>query len=162
MLQNILIYSYFLLTSFYHPIHISITNITHIEETNQLEVSVRLFRDDLEMIINHKYDQNISLTNDKIEEEASISVNKYINDMLAFIVNNDTLSIDETIVDIDNLMLVANFNLKIVGELSSMEIINILMMDAFQDQKNLLIINHNDTEKGYQFTIDNYQQKIVL
>jgi hypothetical protein len=36
------------------------------------------------------------------------------------------------------------------------------MMDAFSDQKNLLIINNGKKEKGYQFTIENYRQKIVL
>lgn len=136
--------------------------MSYIEDKNQFEISVRLFRDDLEMIINHKYDTDITLTDDIISDEEIVFVNKYINDMLIFMVNNDTLSTQSEDVVIDDLMLVVNFKIKIDDKLSSLEIKNILMMDAFHDQKNLLIINYNKNEKGYHFTIDNYQQKIVL
>ena len=148
--------------SLFHPIHISITNISYFEDPNHFEVSVRLFRDDLEMIINHKYEQDITLTDDSISNEEVVAVNKYINEMLLFVVNNDTIPVRNVNIKIDDLMLVANFNVKFSNELNSLEVTNILMMDAFMDQKNLLIINYKNKEKGYNFTIDDYHQKIVL
>ncbi len=145
-----------------HPIHLSITNISQVNDKNRFEVSVRLFRDDLEMIINHKYEQNIVLTDENISDVEEIFVNKYINDMLIFKEDDTLLDKKNISIEFDDLMIVASFILNYSNDISTLDVRNTLMMDAFRDQKNLLIINSNKKEKGYQFTLDNYQQKIVL
>ena len=54
MLVIIASYFYVIVTSFWHPFHVSVCEIYHNSKTNSLEISMKLFTDDLELSIQQK------------------------------------------------------------------------------------------------------------
>ena len=72
-----------------HPIYISSTNV--VINDDKLEVKVKLFRDDLEDGLRDFHGFSISIdSSNKIEKNIDL-INKYINDKLILIIDDDKI-----------------------------------------------------------------------
>ena len=85
-----MIHLIFSLFFFIHPIYISSTNIIICDEN--LEIKIKLFRDDLEDGLRDFHGLSISIDNlNKIEKNKDL-VNKYINNKLSLIINDEKIN----------------------------------------------------------------------
>lgn len=151
----------FLAFYLFHPIHISITHAMFNKENQQLELIVRLYRDDLETIINQRFNNDISLTDESITGFEISQADRYIRNSLFFVQDSDTLKLRNTGYFVEDKMLAISYSLEKTKEIEKLEIHNSLMMDLFNDQKNLFILKYEGKRKGYQFTSDNPIQKLI-
>ena len=61
-----------------HPFYLSVVEINHNNKDKTLEISCKLFAEDLEEIINKNYKTKLDLTDSKQQDQ----VNKFINDYI--------------------------------------------------------------------------------
>ena len=80
-----------LLSSFTHDYYVSIANINLKEETNQLQIEIKLDADDIEGVILKEEGEQINL--DEISEEERTIVKKYIKNHFAIWVNGASLKV---------------------------------------------------------------------
>ena len=84
-----MIHLFFSLLFLVHPIYISSTNV--LINHDKLEVKVKLFRDDLEDGLRDFHGFSISIdSSNKIEKNIDL-INKYINDKLILIIDDDKI-----------------------------------------------------------------------
>lgn len=137
-----------------HPVHVSITNADYLQNENKVELSIKVFKDDFQLLFVHQNQINLDVNNIENDLNFQEKINTYFS-------NNFKISIDNK----------ENKELKYKGikknddsiwflyeiELStlpnSIEFINTILLDLYPDQKNMLIFSYNDKEEGFLFNL---------
>jgi len=150
MITNGQLLLFFLLI--FHPVHVSVTNMEYNKEEKIFLVSFKVFTDDFEAIVERKYGVNLNLGKGDELKNADEYFSRYFRESFSFIVNGEELRepvfLEKNMNDIAVWLYYkypTSYNVKEV------EIENIIMLDMFKDQSNLLIFKYNDFEKGFIF-----------
>ena len=145
-----------------HPVHVSITNMEYKKEAQEFEISMRIFKDDLEMVINHNYEANINLMDITGTLDDPSVIERYIKD--SFYIKNKTTTYELVLSDheITEDAILLSYSCKVPDDLTSLEIRNTILMDFYHDQTNLVIFSYTGREKGLRFTPNDYVKKIEV
>ena len=135
-----------------HPVHVSVCNFDF--GTNGLEVSVKLFRDDLSLAIDFengiKTDLMVFDTNEKEEIVCS-----YIRSKMKIYLNeNDELKLEYKGYTLKEDAVWMNFYAVTPQNINNLKVKNTMLVDSFPDQTNLLIVSFPGQQRGYQFDHD--------
>ena len=136
-----------------HPIHVSVANMSYNADSNKIDYSVKLFYDDFQSLINYKYNTLLNFKGQsRMTTKEQQSVTDYIN--RNFILTNE----DQKVIDskftgwkVEDFSVWLYFCADLKAELSSITIINTIMLDLFADQVNLVILQTGDHQKGFEF-----------
>lgn len=152
--MNILIVKLFLILSGVfqpdmHPIHVSVCNVD-INDT-ECTVSVKLFKDDFALALKNNYQTDVDM--EKADENSNSQfISKYINNCLQIELNKTRLlKLVYTSSEINEDAIWVHFSTGKIENISHIRIRNILMLDLWDDQTNLLIMNLKGKENGYRF-----------
>ena len=136
-----------------HPIHVSMTNMDYSPDSSKIEYSVKLFYDDFQKLINYKYNTLIDFaTLKRMTTKEQQSIIDYINRNLILTDDNQKV-IDSKFTGwkVEDFSVWLFFCANIKAELSSVTISNTIMLDLFVDQVNLVILQIDDLQKGFEF-----------
>lgn len=138
-----------LITFFFHPVHVSVTNIEYMESEKRFEVSFKIFYDDFETIISDKYNVQLHLGTEKGLENEDIYFLMYIKERFQLFADGELLDpgFKSRRMNDDSIWLY--FYFERITPAKKIEVRNSLMMDLFPDQKNLVIFKSKGLEKGY-------------
>ncbi len=146
-----------------HPVHLTITNLKLNDSNDSIACSIKLFYDDFQSIINYKYGTNIELeTQDYLNDSELKAINKYIGDN--FKIHSDSILMTMEFAGWDFEGIMVNLSYTFVLDCVPNEayyLLNTLMLEYFIDQKNLVIIGHNNP-KGYEFNNNVHRHEIIL
>ena len=136
----------------FHPVHISVTNMEYNKGEKIFLVSFKVFTDDFETIVERKYGVNLNLGKEDELENADEYFSRYFRESFSFIVNGEELKepvyLEKKMNDISVWLY---YKYSISGNVKDVGIKNIIMLDIFMDQSNLLIFKYNDFEEGFVF-----------
>ncbi len=142
-----------------HPIHVSICNIEI--ENNNLTVSLKMYKDDFQLAIEHNFAKYILLENVDNEMESKL-IEDYIQNMFFLIMNkNDTIKLDYNHSELNEEAIWLHYESEI-SKFKKLSINNSIFMDLYPDQTNLVIINYDGKQNGYRFNYKNNVQQIEL
>lgn len=142
----------FLIWFSFHPVHVSLTSIDYIPETNDFKGYIKIYLDDF--ILDSKkngyeIDQKKFIGQDKPSLDL---LEKYLNDKLIITVNGKAIRGKLKEIDVaDNEV---NINLLFNNGKNPENIIvkNLIMTDLYQDQANMIIVKVEDFEQGVKLT----------
>ena len=140
---------------YFHPVHISITNIDINSELNTTEISCQFFTDDFKRIIQFNKNTELMLKLDSGLTQQNINdINNYIFSAFEIIVNNkEKISFDFQYKKQDEALIWLYYEGKIpVNNIVNITLVNELMLDLYEDQTNLVIVNIDGQQKGYTFS----------
>jgi len=142
-----------------HPIHVSVCNIEI--ENDTMIISLKLFKNDFQLAIDHNFGRKISI--EDISEKSDLELfNKYTHSALTLIANKkDTLKLNYINNEINEDAIWLNYNCY-VADIKKIMIKNLVFLDLFYDQTNLVIINFQGKQSGYRFNYKNTDQQIDL
>ena len=140
---------FFLLTGFCHKFYVSISEVNHNAENASLEISMKIFTDDLEDALEVGTSKKIWLGDPKREvpETDSLLAN-YLERKLTFTVNGEAQTPVFIGKELEADVTWCYLEIKGVTDLKSIAIDNRLLLDLFDEQKNLIHIYANDKEKS--------------
>ena len=143
-----------------HPIHVSMCNIEITDE--QSIMAVKLFSDDFEKVIKNKYKDDFVLSMaDKEPYRKYIS--DYVNSNLKLTLNRKKpINLLYDYSEMNELSIWLYFKIDRLNSESSLIISNSLMLDLYEDQTNLLIINYKGKQSGYKFNLRVKEVEIEL
>lgn len=137
----------------FHPLHMSVTSIEHDFEKDEFIISMKLFKDDFQQVIKQNYKTVGSISDCILSTNDSIIIIDYINKhfSIKFDVINAVifLEIEEITCNNESIWIISR--IKVDKNFKSIEITNTLMLDLYDDQKNLVIFKSGKVEKGYEF-----------
>jgi len=157
---------YLLIYFLFHPVHVSVSNVDYSEKNKSFEISIKIFVNDLEQIINSKYNVKVNLGKADENRNSADLINQYITENYSIIINNKTklknkLIFKEKKIIEDSIWLYYEYK-GVKKNVKTLTIKNSILTDLYKDQNNLLIINYFDFQKGYNLKYKDDSVKIDL
>lgn len=147
-----------------HPMHVSYTNIDINTETKEVSVSHKLYANDFTLLFFHLFEKNIIPSDTASFTQPEIDlIDHYMKYRFFLLEDQDTLSLHFAGKHMEDEYLWLKFVGKIKdAEIHEMAIHNMLLLDLYMDQTNLVIVNNGPVEKGYTFNWDNRQSVLTF
>ena len=140
-----------LCASWYHPIHVSVTNIDLDPDSGIMHLSIKIFADDFQDLILHKYSVQLHITEQEEPGDNIESINRYIGEALQLEINGNAageLQFVESRLNEEAIWLFYKYEHG--GRVRKLRVRNTVMLDKFNDQTNLLIIAYDNRQNGYR------------
>ena len=120
---------------------------------DSVNFSVRLFYDDFEHLINYKYNTFLDFKKDsRLTTKEQKAISDYINSALILKGEQGTKLLPKFLSwKVESMSVWLFFYAEPPKDSTSFVIENTLMLDLFEDQKNLMILNLNGKEQGIEF-----------
>lgn len=130
----------------HHPFYISYTEITQNIKTNKLQLSVRIFNDDLEKIIAKNYKKSIDLSSPKNKKEANDLVDDYVQKHLQIKVNDKAQPFSFIGYEIEEGSVWCYFETAGVSALKKLNVHTNILHDYIDQQINMVHIKLNSKD----------------
>ena len=134
-----------------HEFHVSKCQITYAEKENSLHISLHVFIDDLEEALRQRGKDKLFLCTEKEAEDADQYIAAYLTDRLNIEVNQEEVSFDFIGKEVSEDLAAVWCYLEVTGvsELKSLKVQNKLLLETFEDQKNIISIKGPGGKKGF-------------
>lgn len=144
----------FLTTSAFtlHKFYMAVYQINYAPEKKMLQITSRIFIDDLNKTLEKKYNKKFNLGNENDSTEELILVKEYLANHFSIKVNNQSKPMNFLSKEVDDDVLVCYYNIKGISKINSLEIYNTVLTDWFPEQKNLVHIAVLGVKNSFLFT----------
>jgi len=134
--------------SFFHPFYVSVTEIRQDPTTKTVQVSVRVFFDDLERALHTKYKTKVDILKPVNKKQTDLLIAAYIKDHLKLKGNNKELSLGYSGYEIEQEAAWCYFETEAVEPLKSVSIQNTLLFEQHREQINMVHVIINNQRKS--------------
>lgn len=124
-----------------HKYYLSLSDITYNEKEKSIQIIMNVFMDDIELAVNKKYDVDLQLTTKKELETADIYFEEYLNEYFKIKVNNKQFKYSYLGKEYDGDIVYFYLEITDVNKVKSIEILNNVLVDNFEDQKNIIKVS---------------------
>ena len=148
MLKTAIISVWFLL----HPVHVTMTSIDHIADTDSLKVFVRMYYDDF-LLDYSKSGMELPFNIEQPEDSFPPDLmNKYLDEKVNIIINNKQLKGKLLNLTLEDNEISMNLLYRSDKKPRVITVKNMIMTGLYSDQANMTIIRINDFEEGVMLT----------
>lgn len=144
-----LLFSFFYtaLFSLFHPFFISMTDVNFNNNSQELEVSIRIFTDDFENTLRkHHSDVNIDIAHPANKTQMNAFVNDYIQKNVSFVVNGKPAVMSFAGYEQEQESIWTYFEVRNVSSVQKIAVVNTLLHDYNTNQINLIHVKANGKE----------------
>ncbi len=131
-----------------HKFYVSVTEIEYNEKAESLQIISRVFIDDMEDLLQTRYDSKIRLGKSNETTEASTSINKYLKQKIEIQIDGKTMEVNYIGKEYEDDMLLLYLEVSNVSSFKKIEIKNAILTDMFSEQKNLVHVNYKGSTKS--------------
>jgi hypothetical protein len=150
-----------LLSSFaWHKFYVSVTQIDYVSNKKRIEITHRIFIDDLEKALEKKYKKKVYLTSTKELSEAETLIKNYLKENVKIFINNKPQEIVYLAREVEGDVLIFYSKIVISKKINTFEIFNSLLIDIYKEQQNIVHVNINGNKNSFLFTNSETEQKI--
>jgi len=159
LVVTLLLFFAFSISSFgVHKFYMGIFQINYASEKKMLQVTSRIFVDDLNKTLEKKYSKKFFLGTDKETPESVELFKKYLLEKFVLKVNGQYKTMNFLSKEMDGDVLICYLNLKDISKISSLEIYNSVLIDGFPEQQNIVHVTAFGTKKSFLFTETSIKQ----
>ncbi len=140
-----------------HKFYVSVTNIEYYAKEKSLQITSRVFIDDFEKVLEERYGIKTWLGTPEEIAEADDYIEKYLKAKFLVKINGETVHYQYLGKKFDNDIMVCFLEVRDItlSQLSSIEIQNELLMDLFEEQKNILHFKIMEKKKSFVLIREN-------
>lgn len=135
-----------------HKFYISVTEIQHNEKTQSLQIISRVFTDDLEDLLQKRYDKQIRLLPTGDEGEVEKNLKNYLDKKFHLEVNGISYEAEYLGKEYENDMTLMYLEVPGVKSVKSVKVKNAVLTDLFEEQKNLVHVELKGKTKSLILT----------
>lgn len=136
----ILNYLFFLFVAWFHPLHMSVSELVLNPKSGSIEISHRIFLDDLEAALQERYGKPIDLMKPSDQPLAQKLVGDYLQQHFRLQLNGKAVQPRYLGFEVEEEAIWAYMEVPKVGKVSSINVQNTLFFKRFADQVNLVNI----------------------
>src|SRR5205085_8073126 len=129
-----------------HPFFVSMTDINYNRKEKELEISVRIFTDDLENTLRKYHSGNIDILHPADIKQMNGFVNDYIEKHLQLQVNGSPVQISFLGYEEQSESIWSYFEVKDINNVEKLSITNSLLHDYNTNQVNMIHVKANEKE----------------
>lgn len=135
-----------------HKFYVSIYQINYASDKKMLQITSRIFVDDLNKMLSEKYKTKVNLG----EKEESIEdvelMKKYLFENFKISVNGKSKTIHFANKEMEGNVLICYYNVKEISKIKTMEIVNTILLDFNEEQQNIVHTNVSGNKKSFLFS----------
>lgn len=131
-----------------HPFYVSICQIDHNEETQALEVSVKIFADDLLLALKENGHTHLYLGEEKEHPDLDTIINTYLTKKLQIRIDNKTLNHRFVGREQEKDVVWIYLEMEQVDPFHSLEIECSMLTEVLPDQSNIVQVRKSDARKN--------------
>lgn len=147
---------FLILTSFsVHKFYVSIYQINHVPEKKMLQITSRIFMDDMNDVLFLNYKQKTHIGEKNESSEDVLLMKKYILDHFSIKVNGQQKTINYLSKEMEGNVIICYYNIKEVSKIKTLEIQNTVLLDLTSDQQNIIQTKINEKKQSLLLTNDN-------
>ena len=117
-----------------HKFYVSVNQIDFVPKKKALEITSRIFIDDLDLALEKKFKKKVYLATSKETLDAKELLQKYFNEKFSIKVNGQQKQIHFLGKEVEENVLICYFNVKDVSKVSSLEVKNTILMELYEQQ----------------------------
>ena len=150
-----------LLSSFdWHKFYVSVTQIDYVPNKKRVEITSRIFIDDLEKALEKKFKKKFYITSTKEIENSEILIQEYLKEKIKISINKKAQNIEYLAREVEGDVLIFYTKIAISKKINTFEIYNSLLTDIYKEQQNIVHLNINGNKNSFLFTNSETTQKI--
>jgi hypothetical protein len=134
--------------SLFHPFYVSVTEINHNAKTQSVEISCRMFYDDLEHVLEKQYRTQLDIVHPKNKEQLNQLINDYVHKHLLIKVDGKLLNPAYVGFEIQEDGAWAYLEVKGVTKAQKIEVRDDLLYTEHTEQINMLHVTINGERKS--------------
>ena len=147
-----------------HKFYVSVTNVKYAEDANALQITTRIFIDDLEKVLNERYSIDAQLATEKEHKNADELISKYL-------LTKFTIRLDGQLQEIKFLgkeykqdlvicyLEIVDTDLK---QVETIEVKNDLLTEFFEEQQNVVHLKIGAEKKSFILVRENNKGMLNL
>ena len=144
----------FLYISFLHPLHLSVCDIEFDSQNRSLEISQRIFADDLENVLRPKIGAKTDILNPVNKEQLSSAIRDYVLQNLQLQLNGKKVTPRYVGYEVDEDVVWVYMEVPNVRSLSTITVQNTLFFEVFEDQLNLINVKKDGKVRSLKLAGD--------
>lgn len=147
-----------------HKFYVSVTNVGYSEKDEAIQITSRIFIDDLEAVLKERYDLDTELATANESEITAEYIEKYLRAKFVVEVDNEPKEYQFIGKKYDNDLVI--FYLEIaeidLAEVQSISIQNEVLTDLYDEQQNILHFKFKDKKKSFVLVKQNNKGMLKL
>lgn len=141
------------LTSFsVHKFYVALYQVNYAPEKKMLQITSRIFVDDLNSAVGKKYSKKINLGSENESVEDITLLKKYFSEKFYIKVNGQTKPILFLSKEMEGDVLICYFSMKEIQKINSLEIYNAVITEGNAEQQNIMHFNVSGVKNTLLFT----------
>ncbi len=147
-----------------HKFYLSVTTVDYSEKDRALQISSRVFIDDMDKLLLERYGLKANLATKDESSQANDFIEKYFRSKLAISVNGKEVAYDYLGKKYDNDLMICFLEIPGVelDTLNSVAVQNEVLMDYFEEQKNVVHIRVKGEKKSFVLIRENNKGMLNL
>lgn len=137
-----------------HKYYVAVFQIEHSQKKKELQITGRIFIDDLEKMLETKYGKKFYLGTPKELPETTGIVKQYLIDKISLKVNGKPAALNFLAKEIEDDQLVCYLTTPAPKKISSIEIRNTVLFEMFREQQNMINTKISTERKSLLLTYD--------
>lgn len=138
-----------------HKYYISVTQIDYFPKKQSVQITSRIFIDDLEKLLRERYDETITLSSGAQEQVTDNYIEKYLLESIKIKINGKEARIVFIGKEYDVDMVKCYLEIEKVKKIESIEIRNEVFFDLFDDQQNIVKTKIHSKLKSFLLSRNN-------
>ena len=134
--------------SFFHPFFVSVTTINHNAKNQSVEVSCRIFYDDLERTIEKQYKSPVDIVHPKDKAKMNQMLNDYIKKHLVIKVDSKALNLSYVGYEIQEDAAWIYFEVKGISKVKKFDVHDDILFSEHPEQINMLHVTVGGQRKS--------------
>jgi hypothetical protein len=141
-----------------HPYYVSVTEINHNQKEKTLEITCKIFIDDMEDVLKLNFNTPVNLSDSKQQLKNDKLISDYIRKNLNIAPNQKTGNLEFVGYEKDSESVFCYFEMLNVSSIKSLQVSNSLLQDLTDKQINIMHVLVNGTRKSYKL---DFPQKLA-
>lgn len=145
-----LLYSFYLL---FHPIHLSVSEINYSEKDKALQITSRIFLDDLELSIRNELNQpELDLLQPGSGHTSEQLIAEYVVKRLSVKLDGKVQKLNFLGFEREDPAVICYIEIENIKKFKTMEVKNEVIMETHDDQSNLVHVTYKEPVKSLRLT----------
>jgi hypothetical protein len=139
----------------YHPFYVSVTELAHNRKDKSIEISCKIFTDDLEATLKQNYNTPVNLADQKKETQNGNYINDYIIKHLSIIADGKPVQLKYVGFEKDSEATYCYFEGTNIPSVKKMDIENSILQDFTNQQINIMHVTINGKRQSSKLDFPN-------
>ncbi|RAR71452.1 DUF6702 family protein [Flavobacterium aciduliphilum] len=153
----VLIFWFVFIAMMPHKFYSSIFQINYVPQKKMVQITSRIFVDDLNQALEKKYHRKFFIGTEKESLQEEQELLKYLSETVVLKINGKVRSLDFRSKEVEANVLICYFRITEVTKIHTFEIENTTLMELYPEQQNIVQANIFGEKKSFLLTADNFK-----